>query len=144
MTPEEKSACIKEGCTPAAVKKIADILCCSIDDAIPRYIAKKRAEKNIQYLVVEESRLKREVKNLNKMKENVKKAPETPDEIKKSNRNLSVQNDILFNVYGRVMETIETKGMSDEDKIDKIKDIITNSQIAVFEIGLTNPNVGDD
>lgn len=145
MTPEEKSLCIKEGCTPAAVQKVADVLCCSIEDAIPRYIAKKRAEKNLQRLVAEETQLKRSVKALEKMKQNIKRAPQTAEEIKKSNRNLSVQNDILFNVYGRVMEAIESKG-TDEEKVDKIKTIITNSQIAVYEVGLTNPRVdgGDD
>ena len=43
------------------------------------------------------------------------------------------------------MEAIESKG-TDEERIDKIKTIITNSQIAVYEVGLTNPRVdgGDD
>lgn len=145
MTPEEKALCINEGCRPEAVQKVANELCCKIEDAIPRYIAKKRAEKNIQRLVAEETRLKREVKNLSKTRENIKRAPETAEEMRKSNRNLSVQNDILFNVYGRVMEAIESKG-TDEERIDKIKTIITNSQIAVYEVGLTNPRVdgGDD
>jgi len=142
MTPEEKSLCLKEGCRPEAVERVAMALCCTIDDAIPRFKAKKKAEKNIQYLLAEESRLRKEVKEL----QEIQTKPQTTDDLRKMNRNLSVQNDILFNIYGRVMECIETRGMTDEDRVDKIKQLVTNSLIAVTEVGMTNPAAigGDD
>lgn len=139
MTPEEKSLCLKEECRPEAVNKVAVALCCSIEDAIPRYKAKKKAEKNIQYLLAEESRLRNAVKELQESQNK----PQTSDDVRKLNRNLSVQNDILFNVYGRVMEALDTR-LSDEEKVARIRKIITNSQIAVSEIGLTNPEKGGD
>ena len=139
MTPEEKSLCLKEECRPEAVNKVAVELCCSIEDAIPRYKAKKKAEKNIQYLLAEEARLRNAVKEL----QEIQNKPQTTDDLRKLNRNLSVQNDILFNVYARVMGAIEQKGITDEDRVDKIKTLLTNTQAAIFEIGLTNPNIED-
>ena len=139
MTPEEKSLCLKEECRPEAVNKVAVALCCSIEDAIPRYKAKKKAEKNIQFLLAEEARLRSAVKEL----QEIQNKPQTMDDLRKLNRNLSVQNDILFNVYARVMGAIEQKGITDEDRVDKIKTLLTNTQAAIFEIGLTNPNIED-
>lgn len=137
MTPEEKRLCVKNGVPPAAVSVLAQKLCCSFEDAIDRYVAKKRAEKEIQRLIAEERELRANVKNL-KLEIN---APQTVADIKKMNRNLSVQNDILFNVYGRIMCVLNKTELSASEKLEKIKQHITNSQIATFEIGATNPNL---